>query len=91
MLRQNWGSKAPAFFLAFFQAQAIWAVMFSIPFLPVVYRRDAPNVFDLLAILVWLIAVGGETLALKSRGDDYRRYQETTSPFIPWFPKRETS
>ncbi|MBP2674144.1 MAG: hypothetical protein H6Q84_984, partial [Deltaproteobacteria bacterium] len=30
-----------------------------------------------------------EAQALKSRGDDYRRYQETTSPFIPWFPKKE--
>jgi steroid 5-alpha reductase family enzyme len=28
-----------------------------------------------------------ENQALKSRGDDYRRYQQTTSPFIPWRPK----
>ncbi|MFN3714491.1 MAG: DUF1295 domain-containing protein [Alcanivoracaceae bacterium] len=28
-----------------------------------------------------------ENQALKSRGDDYRRYQKTTSPFIPWRPK----
>jgi len=169
MLRRNWAGKASAFFFVFFQVQAIWAVLFSIPFLPAAHRGDAPNVFDLLAIGIWLIAVGGESLAdaqlarfraepenrgktcriglwrcsrhpnyffewihwftyvllgigspywyvalagpvvmllflykvtgipytekraLESRGDDYRRYQETTSPFIPWFPKRETS
>lgn len=30
-----------------------------------------------------------EAQALRSRGDDYRRYQRTTSPLIPWFPRRE--
>tara|TARA_A100001391_G_scaffold189177_1_gene160423 strand:+ start:8716 stop:9492 length:777 start_codon:yes stop_codon:yes gene_type:complete len=28
-----------------------------------------------------------EKQALKSRGDDYRDYQRTTSPFIPWRPR----
>lgn len=27
-----------------------------------------------------------EAQALRTRGDDYRRYQETTSAFVPWFP-----
>jgi steroid 5-alpha reductase family enzyme len=30
-----------------------------------------------------------ESRALRSRGDDYRRYQETTSAFVPWFPRKE--
>jgi steroid 5-alpha reductase family enzyme len=167
MLRRNWGEKAQVFFFAFFQIQALWAVMFSIPFLPAAYGRRGLDVQDYLAIAVWLVAVGGESLAdwqlarfradpigrgktcrvglwrysrhpnyffewihwftyvflafgspywwvalmgpvvmllflykvtgipytekraLESRGEDYRRYQETTSPFIPWFPKRE--
>ena len=29
-----------------------------------------------------------ERQALKSRGDDYRDYQRTTSAFFPWFPKK---
>lgn len=29
-----------------------------------------------------------ETQALRSRGDDYRAYQRSTSMLIPWFPKR---
>lgn len=28
-----------------------------------------------------------EAQALRSRGDDYRAYQRTTSAFVPWFPK----
>jgi len=30
-----------------------------------------------------------ERQAVKSRGEDYRRYQETTSAFFPWFPKED--
>jgi steroid 5-alpha reductase family enzyme len=29
-----------------------------------------------------------ETQALRSRGDDYRNYQRSTSMLVPWFPKR---
>lgn len=42
-------------------------------------------------MLVLVLKVTGipptEARALRSRGDAYRRYQETTSAFIPWFPK----
>ena len=30
-----------------------------------------------------------EERALESRGEAYRRYQRTTSSFIPWFPRRD--
>jgi steroid 5-alpha reductase family enzyme len=43
-------------------------------------------------MLFFLFKVTGipttEQQALASRGEDYRRYQRTTSAFIPWFPKR---
>jgi steroid 5-alpha reductase family enzyme len=29
-----------------------------------------------------------EAQAIRSKGDDYRRYQATTSVFVPWFPRR---
>lgn len=32
-----------------------------------------------------------EAQALRSRGDDYRDYQRTTSAFVPWFPKTRTT
>jgi steroid 5-alpha reductase family enzyme len=31
-----------------------------------------------------------EAQALRSRGDDYRQYQATTSAFVPWFPRSTT-
>jgi steroid 5-alpha reductase family enzyme len=44
-------------------------------------------------ILYILLRVTGipatEAQAVRSRGDDYREYQRTTSPFIPWFPKEQ--
>lgn len=44
-------------------------------------------------ILYFLLGVTGipatEAQSLRSRGDQYREYQRTTSAFIPWFPKKE--
>ena len=44
------------------------------------------------AMLYFLFNVTGippaEAQALKSRGDEYRAYQRTTSVFVPWFPRR---
>ena len=31
-----------------------------------------------------------EKRALASRGEEYRRYQRTTSPFVPWFPRKDS-
>jgi len=43
-------------------------------------------------ILYFLLGVTGipatEAQALRSRGEEYRAYQQTTSAFVPWFPKR---
>ena len=45
-----------------------------------------------VVMLVFLRWVSGipftEAQALRSRGDDYRDYQQRTSILIPWFPKR---
>jgi steroid 5-alpha reductase family enzyme len=44
-----------------------------------------------LLMLFFLFRVTGipmtEEQALRSRGDDYRDYQRTTSAFVPWFPR----
>lgn len=43
-------------------------------------------------ILFFLFRVTGipatEAQALRSRGEDYRRYQRETSVFVPWFPRK---
>ncbi len=47
-----------------------------------------------ILMLYFLFQVSGipltEAQALKSRGEDYREYQRTTSVFIPWFPKKSS-
>lgn len=46
-----------------------------------------------LLILYLIVFVTGippsEEQALRSRGDDYRRYQRETSAFVPWFPRAQ--
>jgi len=45
-----------------------------------------------MLLLYFVLLVTGipptEAQALASRSEDYRRYQKTTSPFFPWFPKK---
>jgi steroid 5-alpha reductase family enzyme len=47
------------------------------------------TVYCPLLMLYFLLRITGipatEAQALKSRGDEYREYQRTTSPFVPWF------
>ena len=44
-------------------------------------------------MLFFLFRVTGipatEAQALRSRGEEYRLYQQTTSAFVPWFPRKE--
>lgn len=46
----------------------------------------SPTVMILFLVLVTGIP-HAERRALRNRGDDYRRYQQSTSAFFPWFPK----
>ncbi len=43
-------------------------------------------------ILYFILRVTGipatEAQCVRSRGEEYRRYQQATSAFVPWFPKR---
>lgn len=45
-----------------------------------------------ILMLLLLLRISGvpfaEEQSLKSKGDAYKEYQETTSVFIPWFPKK---
>jgi steroid 5-alpha reductase family enzyme len=166
MLREKWGSNAERNFFIFFQVQATWDILFSLPFLAVAYNNNPRFMYIIVGVMVWIFSVAGETAsdyqlaqfkvqpenkgktcnvglwrysrhpnyffewthwfayiflavgspiwwlsllgpvvmgiflfkitgipytekqALKSRPDSYREYQQTTSVFIPWFPKR---
>jgi steroid 5-alpha reductase family enzyme len=166
-LRERWGTRAPLYFFVFFQVQASWVLLFSLPFSAAMNApRGGLDAYDFAGVALWLVAIAGEAVAdaqlarfradpanrgrtcraglwrysrhpnyffewvhwfayvaiagpttdawgawmgpvvmlaflykvtgipyteaqsLRSRGDDYRRYQAETSAFIPWFPKR---
>ena len=43
----------------------------------------------MLVSLCWVSGIPfAEAQALRSRGEDYREYQRSTSMLIPWFPRR---
>ena len=56
---------------------------------------DGDDTIGPLAMLYFLLRATGipltEAQALKSRGEAYRRYQQTTSRFFPWFPGKPAS
>ncbi len=63
-LRTRWGDRAERNFFLFFQFQATWDVLFSLPFLAVAFNaRPALGIWDLVGALVWGAAVLGETRA----------------------------
>lgn len=67
-----------------------WLHWFSYPLIAVGASLDLWFWLLPIAMFLFLWFVTGiphtEKQALKSRGDDYREYQRTTSPFIPWRP-----
>ena len=68
-----------------------WVFWCSIPFFAIGHPLAWLSWLSPAAMLYILVKVTGipptEKQSLISRGDDYRRYQKETSPFIPWFPK----
>jgi steroid 5-alpha reductase family enzyme len=63
-LRAKWGGKVQPLLFAFFQVQAVWAVLFAIPMLVAAMRTDAPlDLLDAAGAAVWLVAVAGESIA----------------------------
>ncbi len=57
------GPKAPAVFLAFYLAQALWAVLFAIPMLGAALRPGPLVWTDALGLLIWVVALTGEATA----------------------------
>jgi steroid 5-alpha reductase family enzyme len=168
-MRGACGRWAQPVFFVFFQIQASWSVLFSLPMLAAAFHKGPLGIFDAIGVAIWAIAIGGEALAdwqlarwranpankgrtcraglwrysrhpnyffewvhwfawvamaawaplwwmsllgpvlmflflyyvtgipfteqqaIRSRGDDYRRYQKETSMFFPWFPKKVTT
>lgn len=66
-LRTHWNGHQGKFFL-FFQAQALLIVLFAVPFVAVA-ANPAGSPWLLAAILVWLLSVGGESMADRQLAD----------------------
>ena len=63
-MRRQWGARAQAEFFWYFQAQALAAALFSVPFVVAMANgRPFPGAWDAAGVAVWLVAVGGEWLA----------------------------
>ena len=63
-MRKHWGRNAQPLFLVFFLAQALLVMLFALPFVPP--TADPHEGFrwsDCLGIGIWLVAVGGESVA----------------------------
>lgn len=68
-----------------------WLFWWSFVFMSLSSPYWAITLLGPVIMLILLFKVTGipytEMQAISKRGDDYRRYQETTSAFFPWFPK----
>ena len=63
-LREHWGEKANVNFFGFFQFQAVASVLLAMPFLVVATEPSPlPGFWAALGVLIWLVAVGGESIA----------------------------
>lgn len=63
-MRRRWGDKQQVKLFAFFQIQAAWAVLFAMPMLAAATNETSGiTAFDFAAIVFWLIAMTGESIA----------------------------
>lgn len=63
MLREKWGDRVQPMMFGFFQIQAMWAVLFALPMLAASHSPRPLSWVDGLAVLVWIVAIGGESIA----------------------------
>lgn len=74
-MRAAMGTWAHAGFFAFFHAQTLFVVVFSIPFLgPAMNTHPFPTIWDIVAIIIWAAAMTGEWTA------DYQLYRFRSNP-----------
>lgn len=73
-MRAAMGRYAHAGFFLFFQAQALFIVLFAIPFVGPVRHSGPLGVTDVLAVIVWAIALTGESIS------DYQLLRHRSDP-----------
>lgn len=62
-MKEAWGDRAWPRMFWFFQAQAAWVVLFAVPAALAAQRTGPLDRWDALAIIIAVVAIGGETIA----------------------------
>lgn len=63
-LINHWGKNAMSRLFWFYQLQALFIFLFALPFYPIVMDPDVNmSIWDIIALLVWAVAVAGESIA----------------------------
>ena len=63
-LRRQWGNRSQYYFFLYFQGQTIAIAVFSLPLLVLMQNTEPGiSIWEVMGILVWMIAVGGEAVA----------------------------
>ena len=63
-MRREWGDQAQVYYFTYFQLQAVAVTVFSLPFLVLMQNpRPTFSLWELTGVLLWLIAVVGESVA----------------------------
>lgn len=62
-LRRRWGKRADLYFFLFFQAQAIWSVLFALPMLFAMSSPEPLGLLDAAGVAVWGVALFFEAVA----------------------------
>ncbi len=85
--REGWWrySRHPNYFFEWLHWWSYVALAMGSPFWWVTVLAPAA----MLYVLIWVTGIPPtEAQAVARRGEDYRRYQRTTSAFVPWFPRK---
>ena len=63
MLRERWGERTQPLLFFFFQAQALLALILALPFFLISHVDGRLGWWDMIGLLLWIVAVLGESLA----------------------------
>ena len=62
-MREEWGARFQWFIFGFYQLQALWAVLFALPFAWAAWNHAPLGPLDALGAAVWIAGFAGETIA----------------------------
>jgi len=73
-LKKDWGENSQKNMFRFYQFQAFGSVLFAVPMLVAAWNPAEIGIWDIAAMIVWIVAIGGESLA------DFHLHRFRTNP-----------